>query len=205
MQGPDPNWDGKQKPDCAESYVPVIIDALTASTTASFAVRMATGEDPAIPQDVALGVTGVLVALLYTASATSGARKYNACRAATASWRVREAIRERDEAAPGHEANALVSAVPAGADAPRAALAIQAYYCVHSPSRPYLEICGRNRGWCDHARRVMGVVDSVPCVPSNAVWCFSASDAKRCFATTSACEFHRGKVSSAARECSEQR
>ncbi|HEX3765892.1 MAG TPA: hypothetical protein VHW23_44650 [Kofleriaceae bacterium] len=172
----------------------MIVDAMTAGIGASFAVRMATDDEPTIPKDAMLGVAaaGLLVALIYTASATSGARKYNACRAATASWRVREALRDRDAPAPG-------------TDAPQAAVASQAYYCVRSPSRPYLEICGRNRDWCEHARQVMAIADSEACAPSDAVWCFGANDVERCFATASACEFHRGKVSSVAHECGEQR
>src|SRR3954469_12241110 len=88
MQGPSPSWDGEQKPDCTESFAPVMIDGLTSTVLASTATSLAANDKLVIPAEVTLGLVGV--ALLYGASAARGAHAYNACRTATAIWRARE-------------------------------------------------------------------------------------------------------------------
>jgi hypothetical protein len=183
MQGPDPNWDGKQKPDCAESYAPVVVDAFTSSVIASTAVELALDDKVNVPAEVTLAAIGV--SLVYAASAASGARKYNACRTTTARWRASEAVRERD-------AGAAVVASPA-------------YFCVRSPSQANLEICMRERSRCEHARETMGLSRGEYCAPHAAAWCFDPSGAERCFATQDACDTQLTKVRGEGDECSERR
>jgi hypothetical protein len=94
MQGPDPDWDGRKKPDCSESYAPVMIDGITATVLSSAAVQVNADEKIAAPVEVVLGMFAL--SLIYTVSAARGAHEYVSCRNATAGWRVDEALRKRD-------------------------------------------------------------------------------------------------------------
>lgn len=194
MQGPDPNWDGKQKPDCSESYAPVVLDAVTSSSLASAAVRAATDDNMAAPAEVVTAVLGV--ALAYGLSAVSGAHKYNACRTATATWRAREALRELGGDVAFHEAMIATPEVASGSPM---------YFCVHAPARPALEICLRERSRCERASNIMGLHEDEVCVAQYAAWCFGASKAERCFAARSTCENARARAVDGGNECSERR
>jgi hypothetical protein len=204
MQGPDPNWDGKKKPDCAESYSPVIMDAFVAIGLAGGAVELATNQNVQRPAELTIAMFAV--SLLYTVSAGSGAGKYRECRTATASWLAREAIRERDEAAAADGVPAQESRIP-GSMAAQLGVTIAStrYFCVRSPSRAELEICTRERSRCEHVRDLMGLPSRDECAPHDAAWCLVASGAERCFATESACEARLIAASGGASECSARR
>jgi hypothetical protein len=93
MQGVDPNWDGKQEPQCADSYELVVVDGMVAtgvSALVSDSVKTEAHSDH-------VHLLGAAIAFAYAISATLGAGTYTECRQARAEWHVREALRESKE------------------------------------------------------------------------------------------------------------
>lgn len=203
MRGADPNWQSKKKPDCSESYTPVIIDAWIASFTAgttALVVERASESHIEVPPVVWLG--GLSLALLYTVSAAAGAHRYKSCRAATAAWHVRDALRARDASAERAGAETLAAAPRMKAVPLNTAGANAAFFCVHA-ERTALEICMRKLKWCEHARKVMAVRDGEVCAPHDTAWCLG--ETARCFVTPSGCETQRRKVGALSSTCIERR
>jgi len=195
MRGPDPAWDHKQKPDCSDSYAPVVVDSLTASASASLAAQLAFDDKVQTPVEVPLAAVGV--ALLYTVSARIGAGLYTDCRNATAEWHAFEAIRQRDATVAAARARETGPGSP-GAPVPRTA-----FFCNVSAT-PALEICAGDRAVCEHARRVVSRRDSDGCVARDTAWCFGVDDATRCFATRPGCEAQLTRASAISSACTER-
>lgn len=106
MQGVDPARNREQEPKCTDSTLPVFLDGLIASSSASALVEVArTSETPMTGEEV----VGVLaVSALFTVSALVGSHKYKQCRRAKAVWHAEQAIREsgaavEDAPAPVHK------------------------------------------------------------------------------------------------------
>jgi hypothetical protein len=132
----------------------------------------------------------------------SGAGKYRDCRTATASWRAREAIGERD--GPGRAMAASPMSPGAASLLPLDLESAPPYFCVLAPSRPDLELCLRDRSRCEHVHQLMGLLMDEDCVGRDTAWCFGAGGAQRCFTTQTVCETHLTRSNDHVNECSER-
>lgn len=202
MRGVDPKWDGKQEPVCFESYAPVIVDALTASSIAGVLAQGTPEGQP--PLDGSIVAGGILISLLYTVSASVGASKYSECRVAKADWYVREAIRESSAKAdvasssPATPSSQLASTPPIQ----QAATANSTgYFCTSSRSRPDSEICRRERTACERARAAIAARGSEECTPRNVAWCFDTDRKPRCFTTRQTCKAQIATTTAASGAC----
>jgi hypothetical protein len=189
MTGVDPAWDGKREPVCTDSYVPAVIDGMTASVIASSVVQLASDDTVALDERFVAG--GIVLALLYTTSAAIGVSRYKACRVARADWQTRDAIRDARLAANGADAGAIVPPAPG-------------YYCTRSATRANLTLCVRRRAACAHAREVLAILDGEDCAPQSVAWCFDVVGTPRCFARPDSCEAMLAKAPDATSDCTER-
>lgn len=194
MRGVDPSWDGASDPDCTSTHVPVLIDAATAIATSSIVAELV-GTDPPLVEPAVL-IAGAAASLLYTISAVQGSAKYKACRQATASWQVREAVRSRVASRTGKQP----SRTPLQRDWPEVA----GYYCTRSASRVELSTCALDRAACEQARVGFPAADGLPCALRRSAWCFHGQGAWRCFASDQMCEARREAAAVGAIQCVER-
>jgi len=211
MRGVDPKWDGKQEPNCTDTYVPVALDGFAAAVISGTVVEVSEATEYSLDTSVVVGA--VAVSLLYIVSARVGASRYKECRVAKADWYVHEAISARNEHA--NDALSSVSA-PRSPDAPSAPLgsttsAQQAtttvgpgYFCTTSLSRTELARCTRERATCERAQRVLTAPDGEGCAPRRSAWCFDIDGDLRCFATRRACEAQGAAAGAASSACTER-
>lgn len=219
MRGVDPAWDKKQEPICSDSYAPVVVDGLTASTITGVVARLA--QEPDIKLDPPIVVGAVVLSLLYTVSAGVGASRYKECRVARADWYASEAIREIGVPADDEPSAPDAPSAPsvAGATSPHASSAppvamasakpatatvSEGYFCTRAPSRPGLVTCRRGLAACQQARDLLATPDSGDCIPRKSVWCFIAADRSRCFTTQHTCEAQLATAATASRPCTER-
>jgi hypothetical protein len=211
MRGVDPGWDHHEEPQCTESHTPVVVDGATASGLAGFAVNVAT--DDTLPMDLkvpAVGISAVL-ALVYTASAATGASKYKSCRSARAEWHANEAIlesRARSAAAgePPTKPNGAPGARSASTSNTRESGSAGApsptgYFCASSTTRDDESLCMRERTACELAQQALGLPD---CMPRKIAWCFDLDGSPQCFGSPRACEAQLATATSVSRPCTER-
>jgi hypothetical protein len=199
MRGVDPSWDRTKEPDCTDSYIPVVVDGMTASVVSGVVAQ--NQKEGKYPLDTSVVVASLLVSLVYTASAVNGARKYNECRLVKADWYAREAIRvgnadaeARSRSAPNPPAapNSSIVAPPQVASTTSAlqatTTAVPGFFCTSTPPPAESNICMRDHAACEHARKSLNITDGEDCVPRSIAWCFDGDGQRRCFATQRACE-----------------
>ncbi len=194
MRGVDPQQSPQEEPVCADSYLPVMVDASTSTVISGTLAQLL--QDGSVPLDNSVVFGGVAVSLMYTVSAIIGASKYRACRHARADWYARQAIAK------------LRASAPAGSpieDGGLGPLRAPAYFCMRSSTRTALNICVRGREACEHARRLFAARDGEVCEPRDVAWCFDLGGEARCFETQDVCEPHRARQPEASSACSERR
>jgi hypothetical protein len=212
MRGVDPDWDGKQQPDCTDTYVPVLVDGFVATIVSSATAEVAR----TAPIDGRLIAASIAISLVYSASALVGSRRYRSCRTLRAEWHVREAISAKNNqvdsktraghpsrptlpttsrASSNSQTEAMSSHRPTRADG------FEQYFCTKSRSQSDLDVCLRGRSACEEARRAVLVPDSEECKPYGAVWCFDTAGEPICFTAQSTCEVRLARATGASGPC----
>lgn len=203
-------WDGTSEPDCNDSPVPMIGDAIVAGLSLALAAGAADASIQAQDQGEAntgadaLAIGGFAVAFGFTISAIVGEVSYKRCENAKAEWRLGGAIgagvdarnaaaaerferEHRDELAP-EPAKAQQPAAPIEPPQPRG------YFCSESPSNDTVGFCVREKPECERTRdlSINALPDLTMCTLVESAWCLG----DLCFPTEGACAARRDRTGS---------